>query len=124
MLIYQCPDDDKIDETFKFKGVSDSENSMVYDAPVPDFSVAKLFANKGASKVKFPPRKSASIVLITDCHDEKDEAGFYSAFSKDGQEIVKKSMIKKGLVLFLECDQILEMAAGEKEDIVAYQAFC
>ena len=75
-------------------------------------------------KVKFPPRKSASIVLITDCHDDKEDSGTYSAFSKNGQELVNTSIVKKGLVLFLECDQILEMAPGPKEDIVAYQAFC
>lgn len=124
MLIYQCPDDDKIDETFKFKEISESENSVVYDAPVPDFSVAKLVAKMGEPKVKFPPRKSASIILITDCAEDKEESGTYSAFSKNGQEIVKKSVIKKGLVLFLEFDEIIEMEAGQKENIVAYQAFC
>ena len=71
---------------------------------------------------KFPPRKSASIVIVTDCHEE--EGGIYSAFSKDGQEYVKEAMIKKGLVLFLESNQSLEMTASENEDIEAYQAFC
>ena len=33
-------------------------------------------------------------------------------------------MIKKGLVLFLESNQSLEMTASENEDIEAYQAFC
>jgi len=122
MLIYQCPDDEKVEETFKFKAVSDSDNSSVYNAPVPDFSVAKLTAKKGAAKFKFPPRKSASIVIVTDCHEE--EGGIYSAFSNDGQEYVKEAMIKKGLVLFLESNQSLEMTASENEDIEAYQAFC
>ena len=71
---------------------------------------------------KFPPRKSASIVIVTDCHEE--EGGIYSAFSNDGQEYVKEAMIKKGLVLFLESNQSLEMTASENEDIEAYQAFC
>ena len=50
--------------------------------------------------------------------------GIYSAFSNDGQEYVKEAMIKKGLVLFLESNQSLEMTASENEDIEAYQAFC
>ena len=60
MLIYQCPDDDKVEETFKFKAVSDSDNSAVYNAPVPDFSVAKLTAKKGAAKVCFSIRQILS----------------------------------------------------------------
>jgi len=122
MLIYQCPDDDKVEKTFKFKAFPDSDNSEVYDAPVPDFSVAKLIAKKGESKVKFPPRKSASIIIVTNCHEEK--GGTYSAFSNDGKEYVEKAMVRKGLVLFLESNQILEMTACEDEDIEAYQAFC
>ena len=122
MLIYQCPDDDKVEETFKFKSVADSDNSVVYDAPVSDFSVAKLKAKKGATKVKFPPRKSASIVIVTDCHQE--QGGTYSAFNNDGKEYVKEATIRKGLVLFLESNQILEMTPGDKEDVEAYQAFC
>ena len=60
MLIYQCPDDDKVEETFKFKAVSDSDNSSVYNAPVPDFSVAKLTAKKGAAKVRSSIRQILS----------------------------------------------------------------
>ena len=61
MLIYQCPDDDKVEETFKFKAVPDSDNSAVYNAPVPDFSFSKLTAKKGAAKVCFPIRQILSI---------------------------------------------------------------
>ena len=118
ILIYQCPEDGKVEETFKFKPKSDSDNSEVYDAPVPDFSVAKLVAKKG-HKVKFPARKSASIVIVTDC-----AGGSYSAFHDDGQIISEKNSVKKGLVLFLEADDVLEIEADSKEDVEAYQAFC
>lgn len=115
MLIYDCPDDGKVEDTFKFKAVADSDHSVVYDAPVPDFSVAKLVAPKGKS-VKFPTRKSASIVLVTD-----GEVGFYSVARKND---VKEAAVKKGLVLFLQAEEVLELKAEEKEEIEAYQAFC
>jgi len=118
MLIYQCPDDDKVEETFKFKPKADSENSTVYDAPVPDFSVAKLNVKKG-QKAKFPARKSASIVIVTDC-----QSGDFSAFHANGENYVKNGIVKKGLVIFLEANDTFEMTADGKEDIEAYQAFC
>ena len=52
MLIYECPEDAKVDETFKFKPVQQCPNSEVFDAPVPDFSVAKLAAKKARSRVQ------------------------------------------------------------------------
>ena len=54
---------------------------------IHEFLVAKI----GEPKVKFPPRSSASIILITDCAENKEDSGTYSAFSKTGQEIVKNS---------------------------------
>lgn len=118
MLIYECPEDGKVEDKFKFKPVADSDNSIVYDAPVPDFSVAKLTAKRGSEKTKFPTRKSASIVIITDCQN-----GTYSAFKKD-KAYVQDAAVKKGLVLFLAAEDVLEMKADSEEDIQAYQAFC
>lgn len=118
MLIYECPEDGKVEEKFKFKPEADSDNSVVYDAPVPDFSVAKLTAKRNGDKVKFPQRKSASIVIVTDC-----QGGTYSAFKKD-EAYAQDVSVKKGLVLFLAANDVLEMKADSEEDIQAYQAFC
>jgi mannose-6-phosphate isomerase len=121
MLIYECPPDGGVEEAFKFKPAKDSESSLLYDAPVPDFSVAKLVAKKGQGKVTFPARKSASIVIVTDC-----ERGSYSAChdGKTDQPYVQEGALKKGLVLFLEANDQLSLAADDKEDVEAYQAFC
>ena len=70
MLIYECPEDGKVDETFKFKPIKESDHSLVFNAPVPDFSVAQFVA-KNPEKIKFPARNSASIVIIVDCNDGK-----------------------------------------------------
>jgi mannose-6-phosphate isomerase len=122
MLNYECPGDGKAEEVIKFKPIlEESGNSMLYDAPVPDFSVAKLVAKQDGKLVKFPPRKSASIVIVVDCH--KDGGGTYSAL-RNGQAYVKDAKIKKGTVLFLEANDILEMTSDKKEDVQAYQAFC
>merc|ERR1712029_797585 len=51
MLIYQCPEDGKVEDTFKFKPGKENENTLVFDAPVPDFSVAQLTA-KHSEKVR------------------------------------------------------------------------
>ena len=120
MLIYQCPDNDKVDDTFKFKPIQENANTLVYEAPVPDFSVAKLLAPKGKGPVSFPGRGSASIVIVTDC-----TSGTYCAFKQGSSTpYVDKGQVKKGLVLFLEATDVLELTPDDKEDIIAYQAFC
>lgn len=120
MLIYECPDDDKVEEAFKFKPVNESDHCLLYDAPVPDFSVAQLKAKVDGKAVKFPARKSASIVIIV-----KALGGAYCAFKKGQNEpYVQEGKVKKGLVVFLEADDVLEMASDGKEEILAYQAFC
>ena len=50
MLIYECPEDGKVDETFKFKPIKDSDHSLVFNAPVPDFSVAQFVAKNPEKK--------------------------------------------------------------------------
>ena len=113
MLIYQCPDDGKVDETFKFKPVQEDSGVRVFDAPVPDFSVAMATVKENNS-IKMTPRKSASIVLVTDA----DGGATYSVSGKEGK-------VKKGLVLFLEANDILEMSAVDcQEPIEVFQAFC
>ena len=118
MLIYQCPEDGKVEDTFKFKPGKENENTLVFDAPVPDFSVAQLTA-KHLEKVTFPSRKSASIVIIVDC-----VSGKYSAI-RDGKSYVQDQPIRKGMVLFLEANDVLEMISEDKDEAIqAYQAFC
>ena len=69
--------------------------------------------------IQWPTRKSASIIIITD-----GKHGKYSAIhEKDGQAYIKNAKIKKGLVVFLEANDILEISP-EEEDIEAFQAFC
>ncbi len=142
MLIYDCPEDGKVDEAFKFNPTKESANSVVFDAPVPDFSVAKLDVKNDKKSVRLPGlfsfrafkvqllkicfvsgRKSASIVIVVDCHERN--GGTYGVI-RDGKAVVKDGKVKKGLVLFLEANDILEMATNDdsKEDINAYQAFC
>ena len=119
MLLYKCPEDGKVDETYKFKPLEESNSSLVFDAPVPDFSVAQLVA-KHPEKITFPGRKSASIVIIVDC----GTSGKYSAI-RDGKSYVNDQPVKKGLVLFLEANDALEMLSEDpNEPIRAYQAFC
>ena len=119
MLIYECPEDDKVEETFKFKPVQGSgPYDKIYDAPVPDFSVAKLEALQGKGTISFPERKSASIVIVTDC-----QSGTYNAL-RHGSVYVKDGTVKKGLVLFLEANDTLQLTADDKESIQAFQAFC
>ena len=119
MLLYKCPEDGKVDETYKFKPLVESNSSLVFDAPVPDFSVAQLVA-KHPEKITFAGRKSASIVIIVDC----GTSGKYSAI-RDGKSYVKDQPVKKGLVLFLEANDSLEMLSEDQnEPIRAYQAFC
>ena len=115
MLIYQCPENP---DTFKFKPRQENTNALLYDPPVPDFSVAKLLAPKG-HKVSFPSRESASIVIFTDC----GRSGSYSA-SKNGSFYVENGQVKKGLVLFLAAKDVLQVTPDDKEDVVAFQAFC
>ena len=121
MLIYQCPENDKVDDTFKFKPHQENSSAtVVYDAPVPDFSVAKLLAAKGKGPVAFPSRDSASIIIVTDC-----QSGTYSASKNQASAFyVENGQVKKGLVLFLEAQDVLEITPDDKEDVVAFQAFC
>ena len=60
-----------------------------------------------------------SIVIIVDC-----VSGKYSAI-RDGKSYVQDQPIRKGMVLFLEADDVLEMISEDKDEPVqAYQAFC
>jgi len=119
MLVYQCPDNDKVEDTFKFKPKVGGPNDVVFDAPVPDFSVAKLKAEK-EKRVSFPTRSSASIVIVTECGPN----GSYNALNEKGSTYVKDGKVKNGLVLFLEAKDTLEMTSDDQEDIEAFQAFC
>lgn len=118
MLNYTCPDDDKVDDV-KFKPVKEDKQglSVLYDAPVPDFSVAQLNGPMGKT-ARFPGRKSASIVIVVDCIQ-----GSYQAFKQDGKTAYAGGKVKKGIVLFLEANDVVEFTA-EKEPVLAYQSFC
>ena len=105
MLEYKCSEGEN---GVKFASTVESENSILYDPPVPDFSVAMLSFGKDTT-TKSPPRANASIVIIV------KGSGIYTTSYSSGK-------IKPGRVLFLPAKDVLEISTVE--DVVCYQAFC
>ena len=110
MLEYVCTEGEK---SVKFPSHIESENSVLYEAPVPDFSVAKLSVD---SRYKFCPRSNSSIVIAV------KGLGNYKVYADGSSTCYSCGKLEKGTVLFLSAKDALEIEADN--DVVCYQAFC
>ena len=105
MLDYNCV---KEKDDVKFVPHIENENSMLYDPPVPDFSVAKI--DLMDSSVALVVRKTASILIVTE--------GEGTCQLEHGLE--KK--LSAGTVLFLAGGQKINVKKST-DSLVAYQGF-
>ena len=108
MLDYTC----MRSEEMLFNPVEESDVTLVYDPPVPDFAVAKLALGQGAEFKYFPTRESASIILVV---------GGEGSYEVEGNG--EKSEFKKGSVIFLGAGEKIGFESTQ-EKFVAYQAYC
>ena len=110
MLEYVCTEGSK---SVKFPSRSENPHSILYEAPVPDFSVAKLMVD---GQYKSIARESASILICI------EGSGSYSATSKGATASYSSGRMDPGTVLFLGRSEICEINA--EKDVICYQAFC
>ena len=110
MLEYVCT---KGEKSVKFSYHAENENSILYEAPVPDFSVAKVLVD---SQNRSLPRSSASILICI------EGEGTFNAYAKESTEYYSSGKLLKGTVLFLRANDVLEFVAQKK--MICYQAFC
>jgi mannose-6-phosphate isomerase len=110
MLEYVCTEGEK---SVKFPSRVENPSSVLYEAPVPDFSVAKLLVN---SQFKSVPRSNCSIVI-----NVKGQ-GNYKVYNGGSAVSYSSGQLETGTVLFLGAKDVLEIET--KNDVVCYQAFC
>ena len=111
MLHYKCTEGS---QSVKFPCHSEDLCSVLYEAPVPDFSVAKLLIN---DQYKLNPRDSASILICV------AGSGTYVVNGKNSDDGHSSRRIEPGTILFLGTMETCEVKA-ENENIICYQAFC
>ena len=111
MLEYTCTEGES---SVKFPSHVENENSVLYDPPVPDFSVAKLSVNN--STHQFLPRDNSSIIINV------KGSGSYNAYAGGTSTCYSSGKLETGTVLFLKAKDVLEIVADN--EIVCYQAFC
>ena len=111
MLEYTCT---KGESSVKFLPYAENTNSILYDPPVPDFSVAKLSVSK--STYMSVPRESSSIVINV------KGVGNYKVYSESCSTSYSSGTMQTGTVLFLKAKDVLEIVT--ETDLVCYQAFC
>ena len=109
MLEYVCTEGEK---SVKFPFNFENKNSLLYEAPVPDFSVAKLIVD---NEYKSIPRESASIII---CVQGKC---IYNVTGED-TSCYSSGKMEAGTVLFLRSKDQCEFKA--KDPVICYQAFC
>ena len=109
MLEYVCTEGEK---SVKFPSNFENQNSLLYEAPVPDFSVAKLIVD---NQYKSIPRESASIIICVQgtCN--------YNV-NRDDTSCYATGKMEAGTVLFLGSKDQCKFEA--KDPVVCYQAFC
>ena len=110
MLDYKCT---KGSNSVKFPSQLENSHSVLYEAPVPDFSVAKLTIN---DQYKSIPRESASILICI------KGLGTFNVYKNDVTECRSNGNIEAGTILFLGSSEMCEI--NSKEEIICYQAFC
>ena len=110
MLEYICTDGEN---SVKFSYHVENKCSILYEAPVPDFSVAKIVID---SQTRTLPRGSASVII---CIDGK---GTFIAYADGSAEYYSCGKLHKGTVLFLRANDTLEIIA--QNSVICYQAFC
>ena len=110
MLEYVCTEGET---SVKFPSRVENPNSILYEAPVPDFSVAKILVN---SQYKSVPRSSASIVI-----NVKGQ-GIYKVYTEGSPVSYSSGQFETGTVLFLGSKNVIEIETTN--EVVCYQAFC
>jgi len=94
-----------------FEPTAENEHTLVYDPPVPDFTVAKIeIAAAGQAPVELVKRSSGSILVVT------QGCGKYQATPSGGN-----GSLAKGTVLFIPAGQ--SVSVSNVQGLLAFQAF-
>ncbi len=100
MLVYESSD------SVKFQPKQETDECLVYDPPVEDFTVARFSLSKSKA-LELKPRKSTSILIVI------EGSGSYGA---------NKKPYFKGTILVIAPKDVVNFKS--KEDTLMYQAFC
>jgi len=103
MLDYACVSD------VKFKPETETEYSVVFDPPVPDFSVAKIELDVEKEVVDLVTRQTGSILIVTSGS---------GTFEFDGEA---DKPLAKGTVLFIPANKSVKIS--NSKGLIAFQAF-